>query len=180
MARLGSDVQTLAPVPGTIFSSASEARACLALCAVKEFLVVATVILMAIDFFDIWFNIVRLTGTEWLPFPGNHTALHISSAMPLDWFDLVASCVDLISVLLLSLSGAPHCESEHPSSDHVLYLRTVPRVPRLARCSVQQLGRWPRVRTMRLRDSHGARSGLHLLAVRRCGSGLNRECARGS
>ena len=91
---------------GREYSSSAETRACCALCAVKEFIVIATLVIMAADVFDIYFNVVRLTGWEVLPFlGGNNTALHLTSIAELDWYDLIVALLDLVAVLLLSLAG---------------------------------------------------------------------------
>ena len=82
-----------------------EARACCALCAVKEFLVVATLFLMLCDLADIYSNIIRVTGTELLPFPGNHTEFYYTAVPELNYYDMGSTVYDLASVLVLSLSG---------------------------------------------------------------------------
>jgi len=82
----------------------TESRAFFSLCAVKEFLVVVLLFLICADLFDIYANLVRVTGTELLPFPGNHTELYYTRIAELNWYDLIVSTFDLVSVVLLSLS----------------------------------------------------------------------------
>ena len=81
------------------------ARACCSLCAVKEFLVVATLFLMLCDLADIYSNIIRVTGTELLPFPGNHTEFYYTAVPELNYYDMGSTVYDLASVLVLLLSG---------------------------------------------------------------------------
>ena len=86
-------------------SPTQESRACCALCAVKEFLVVATLFLMLCDLADVYSNIIRVTGTELLPFPGNHTEFYYTAVPELNYYDMGSTVYDLASVLVLSLSG---------------------------------------------------------------------------
>ena len=88
------------------WSAEAEPRAFFYLCSVKEFLVVATIVLIFADIFDIYANIIRVSGTDLLPFPGNHSQLYYTSVPELSWYDMAISIGDLCAVLLLSLSGA--------------------------------------------------------------------------
>jgi len=85
-------------------SAANEARACLGLCALKEFLCLATLFMICADLVDVYANIIRVTGTDLLPFPGNHTELYYTAIPELNIFDLCISTLDLIAIVLLSLS----------------------------------------------------------------------------
>lgn len=70
----------------------------------KEFLIIASLALFLLDLFDIYGNIIRVTGTTMLPFWGNHTELYMSSIPELSWFDMGVTIWDLGSVTLLCLS----------------------------------------------------------------------------
>ena len=83
-----------------------QVRACCALCAVKEFLVVVTLFIICVDLADVYSNVIRVTGTNLLPFPGNHTAFYYTAVPELNWYDMVISVFDLAFVIVLSLSGA--------------------------------------------------------------------------
>ena len=84
-----------------------ESRACCALCNVKEFLIAITLFLILVDLFDVYGNLIRVTGTELLPFWGNHTDLYYTQVPELNFYDMIISVFDLACVVVLSLSGAP-------------------------------------------------------------------------
>ena len=91
-----------------------ETRAFCALCAVKEFLVCVTLFLIAVDVCDVYANVIRVTGTELLPFPGNHTAFYYTRVPELNWYDMIISTFDLSTVVVLSLSGTRAPSSPRP------------------------------------------------------------------
>lgn len=133
-----------------------ESRACCALCNVKEFLIAITLFLILVDLFDVYGNLIRVTGTELLPFWGNHTDLYYTQVPELNFYDMIISVFDLCCVVVLSLSGA------------CLPLRFRPQVSlavrpladaRLRFCryrSVRQLHGRPRLQPLRLRLCHAA------------------------
>ena len=82
----------------------AEARACCALCGVKEFLICSTLFLVCVDLFDFYANIIRTTGTDLLPFPGNHSELYYTNVPEMSYYDMIVSAVELASVVVLSLS----------------------------------------------------------------------------
>lgn len=84
-----------------------EARAMCGLCANKEFLVIYTLLLTAADAAYIYYVVVRISGSKYLPFPTDQTALHDASIDPvMSWVELGTFILDLCSVSLLSLSSA--------------------------------------------------------------------------
>ena len=82
-----------------------ESRACCALCAVKEFLVVVCLFLIGCDLFDVYGNVVRVTGTDLLPFPGNHTDLYYTRQVELNYYDMAITIFDLSAVIAASALG---------------------------------------------------------------------------
>lgn len=86
------------------FESRLEARACFSLCAVKEFLVFITLFLILVDLVDVYSNIIRLTGTDLLPFPGNHTEFYSTHIDELNYYDMCVSAGELLSVVVLTLA----------------------------------------------------------------------------
>ena len=89
-------------------SATAEPRAFFSLCAVKEFLIVCGLFLICVDLFDVYTNIIRLTGTDYLPFWGNHTEFFETRIVELNEYDMGISTLDLVAVIVLTLSGAPH------------------------------------------------------------------------
>jgi len=85
-------------------SATQEARACCSLCAVKEFLIVGSLFLIVLDLADVYANIVRISGSDALPFPGNHTDFYYTSAPELSWYDMGCTLLDLFSCILMGLS----------------------------------------------------------------------------
>ena len=81
-----------------------EARALFSLCAVKEFLVSATLFLVLLDASDLYWDTIKISGITWLPFPGNHTQMRDSSIPELNYYDVGTSFLDFCSCLLLLLS----------------------------------------------------------------------------
>ena len=65
----------------------------------------ATIFLMVVDFFDVYANIIRVTGTDVLPFWGNHTELYYTAVPELNYYDMGVSLLELCTVVILSLSG---------------------------------------------------------------------------
>ena len=84
-----------------------ETRACLGLCAAKEFLITITLFLILFDLTYIYFVVIRVTGNTFvhLPFDVNATEVHATSlAEPLNWLELTIFVLDVVNVLVLSLS----------------------------------------------------------------------------
>lgn len=87
------------------FSATPEARAVFDLMSAKEFLILATLFILACDTFDVYTQIIRVTGWDWMPlFGANQTLMHYTDIPELSWYDLVISSVDWWCVLLLSLA----------------------------------------------------------------------------
>ena len=82
-----------------------EARACCTIMSAKEFVILATVVLLAIDAFDVYGNVVRVSGWTDMPFPGNHTELYYTAVPEMSYYDMGISIADFFSVLVLSLAA---------------------------------------------------------------------------
>ena len=88
-----------------------EARAMCGLCAAKEFLVLITMLVMIFDALYIYFISVRITGDSWIPLPFdlNATQIHEGNlADPMNWLELSIFGIDIVCVLILSLSSTRH------------------------------------------------------------------------
>ena len=83
-----------------------ESRALCGLMATKEFLVFGSILTMLFDICYLYYILVRATGNTSLPFPWSQDALHEASlGDALNWFEVCIYALDLMSVIVLSLSG---------------------------------------------------------------------------
>ena len=83
-----------------------EPRACGGILAAKEFLILGGLILILADLFDVYSNVIRVSGTDILPFWGNHSQLHYTAVPELSVYDLIIGVADVCAVATLTLSGA--------------------------------------------------------------------------
>ena len=84
-----------------------ETRALCGLCHNKECLVLLSLLLTAADAAYVYYVIVRISGSRYLPFPMDQSELHDASINPvMSWFELATFILDMVSVFLLGLAGA--------------------------------------------------------------------------